>query len=121
MAKPANTLAVGEIFETVFWRNEGERKSDFPFRATEINGKKSDKIVLSAHAGIPLGRQVRVKVARVTRPQSAGRGFVEVEYLGPTAFALDPDIYLDKSVAKKLQVLLEAGFSILLDGPQGSG
>src|SRR5213079_1648568 len=30
-------------------------------------------------------------------------------------------VYLDPVVAKKLQVLLESGLNILLDGPQGCG
>ena len=116
-----STPRTGRIFETVFWRNQGEQKKTFPFRATHINGVKSDKVILCKDSSLPAGRTVRVKVTRVKRPQSKGRGLIEVQYLGPVAFVIDPDIYLDKSIAKKLQVLLEAGYSILLDGPQGTG
>jgi nitric oxide reductase NorQ protein len=41
--------------------------------------------------------------------------------VGPVDFVLDPDIWVDRNIATKLQVLLEGGYSILLDGPQGSG
>lgn len=112
---------MGEAFETVFWRNEGARQKEFPFRATLVNGKKSSKVILANDPTIPMGRPARVRVKKVTRPQSEGRGFIEVEYLGPVVFELDPEIYLDRQIARKLQVLLEAGYSILLDGPQGSG
>ena len=114
-------LQEGLAFETTFWRNEGAQKDAFPFRATHINGKRSPKVILCSGKAILLGKPVRVKVVRVTRLNSAGRGFAEVEYLGPVEFRLDPDIYVDKMLAKKLQVLLEAGQNILLDGPQGSG
>ena len=36
-------------------------------------------------------------------------------------FLIDSEFYLDKMIARKLQVLLDAGKSILLDGPQGTG
>ena len=113
--------SVGTTFETVFWRNEGVREKEFPYRATLINGVKSPKVVLCDDPTVKLGKPARVKVKRVTRPQSETRGLIEVEYLGPVQFELDPDIYIDRQIARKLQVLLEAGYSILLDGPQGSG
>ena len=122
MADPNSTSPEkGATFETVCWRNEGEQRDKFPFRATTINGVKSTKVILCADHAVPLGQPVRVKVTRVTRPQSPGRGFIEAAYLGLVTFPIDPDIYIDRQIAKKLQVLLEAGYSILLDGPQGSG
>lgn len=119
-SKPID-LNVGDIFESVFWRNEGAQKEVFPFRATHVGEVKSSKVILCADRGMPLGKPVRVKVTKIKRPQSDGRGFIEAEYVGPVDFVLDPDIWVDRNIATKLQVLLEGGYSILLDGPQGSG
>jgi nitric oxide reductase NorQ protein len=118
--KPVD-LKVGDHFETVFWRNEGAQQEAFPFRATHIGEAKSSKVILCADRSIALGKPARVKVTRIKRPQSDGRGFIEVEYQGPVDFQIDPEIWVEKNVAVKLQVLLEGGYSILLDGPQGSG
>ena len=115
------TLTDGDIVETVFWRNEGELEDRFPYRATHVNGVRSGKVLLCADQDVVPGRPARARVVRVKRPQSPGRGFYEVKHLGPVEFALDPDIYVDEHLARSLQVLLEAGYSILLDGPQGSG
>ena len=111
----------GSTFETVFWLNKGAQKETYPFRPTTIGSHKSNKVILCADRTAPLGKPVRVKVLKTKRPQSEGRGFIEVAYLGPVDFQIDPDIYVDPHIALKLQVLLEAGYSILLDGPQGSG
>jgi MoxR-like ATPase len=114
-------LKVGDTFETVFWRNEGAQKESFPYRATQVGEVKSNKVILCADRKMPLGKPVRARVTKVKRPQSSGRGFIEAEYMGPVEFVLSPDIWVDKNIATKLQVLLEGGYSILLDGPQGSG
>jgi len=114
-------LNVGDHFETVFWRNEGAQKEAFPFRATHVGDAKSNKVILCGDRSMPLGKPVRVKVNKVKRPQSDGRGFIEVAYQGPVEFQIDPAIWVEKNIATKLQVLLEGGYSILLDGPQGSG
>jgi MoxR-like ATPase len=114
-------LAVGDQFETVFWRNEGTQAENFPFRATHVGDAKSNKVLLCADRKMPLGKPVRVIVTRIKRPQSDGRGFIEVDYQGPVDFQIDPNIWVEKNIAIKLQVLLESGYSILLDGPQGSG
>jgi nitric oxide reductase NorQ protein len=111
----------GSTFETVFWLNQGAQKDAYPHRATTVGPHKSSKVILCADRSLPLGKPVRVKVLKTKRPQSEGRGFIEVAYLGPVDFQVDPDIYVDPHIALKLQVLLEAGYSILLDGPQGSG
>lgn len=109
-----------EVFESVFWRNDGQRQTEFPLRSNLINGVKCPKVILCRNGSVPLGQPVRVRVMKQTRPGNR-RGYIEVEYLGPVAFQLSSDIWVDKWIAKKLQILLEAGFSILLDGPQGSG
>jgi nitric oxide reductase NorQ protein len=116
-----SALSDGDIVETVFWRNEGEKKDRFPFRATHVNGRRAGKVLLCADQDVVPGRPCRARVLRVTRPGSPGRGFYEVKHLGQLEFALDPNIYVDRHLARSLQVLLEAGYSILLDGPQGSG
>jgi len=122
MSEPREALLQpGDVVETVFWRNDGQRREQFPFRATHINGVRITKILLCADPTIQAGNPSRAKVTRITRPKSDARGVIEVEYLGPIDFELDPDIYVDKSIGRRLQILLEAGFSILLDGPQGSG
>lgn len=43
-----------------------------------------------------------------------------VEFLAALRFHID-GVYLDPLVAKKLEVLLDSGLNILLDGPQGCG
>ena len=96
-------------------------KDTFPFRATHVSGERSDKVILCADQAVVPGRPVRARVERVKRPRAAGRGFYEVKHLGELEFALDPNIYVDKGISRALQALLEAGYSILLDGPQGSG
>lgn len=110
-----------DIIETTFWRNEGDQKGRYPFRATTADGERAQKVILSADQRIEVGKPVRVRVTRVTRPQSSDRGFIEAEFVELVEFRIDPDIYVDRSIARKLRVLLEAGYSILLDGPQGSG
>ena len=88
-------LDVGEHFETVFWRNEGAQQENFPFRATNVGDAESTKVILCADRKMPLGKPVRVKVIRIKRPQSDGRGFIEVEYQGPVDFQIDPDIWVE--------------------------
>lgn len=121
MAATKVELKQGDVFETVFEPNGGKQKEAFPYRATRINGRKADKVVLCADPKAGTDQTLRVEVVRVKRPGTAGRGFIEVKRLGPVRFELDPDIYLSKTIARKLEVFLEAGFSILLDGPQGTG
>ena len=114
-------LSVGDNIETVFWRNDGELKDTFPFRATHVFGRRCDKVILCSDQTIVPGRPALARVGRVKRPGSPGRGFYEVMYIGEVEFTLDPNIYVDEGIARALQALLEAGYSILLDGPQGSG
>ena len=61
-----------------------------------------------------------MKIAKIRKPNRSDRGAIEVEYLAPLEFRLE-GMYLDPIVAKKLQVALESGLNILLDGPQGCG
>src|SRR5262249_31484996 len=54
------------------------------------------------------------------KPDRTDRGAIEVEFVRAQEFKLE-GVYLDPLVARKLQVLLESGINILLDGPQGCG
>jgi nitric oxide reductase NorQ protein len=61
-----------------------------------------------------------VRVVAVHKPERDDRGRIEVEFVAhvwSTIFR----VYLDPVVSKKLQVLLQSGLNILLDGPQGCG
>ena len=60
------------------------------------------------------------KVKTITKPDRTDRGAIEVAYAGPAPFKIE-GVYVDPIVGKKLQILLESGLNILLDGPQGCG
>ncbi len=112
-------IKVGAIMETTFWANQVE-DSGFRFRATHLDGKRAPKVVLCddprVHAGVPC----MVKVTAVRKPNRNDRGSIEVEFVRTLDFKME-GVYLDPIVSKKLQVLLESGLNILLDGPQGCG
>jgi MoxR-like ATPase len=112
-------VRVGAVFETTFWVNPVE-DSRYRFRATHLDGKRAPKVVLSNDARITAGMPCMVKVKTVTKPERNDRGVIEVEYAGPAPFKIE-GVYVDPIVGKKLQVLLESGLNILLDGPQGCG
>jgi MoxR-like ATPase len=61
-----------------------------------------------------------VKVTAIRKPRRNDRGAIEVEFVRNLDFKVE-GVYLDPIVSKKLQVLLESGLNILLDGPQGCG
>ncbi|HJL37599.1 MAG TPA: MoxR family ATPase, partial [Polyangiaceae bacterium LLY-WYZ-15_(1-7)] len=71
-------------------------------------------------ARIQAGVPVMVRVEEVTKPKRDDRGIIRVAYARPAPFRLE-GVWLDPMVARKLQVLLESGLNILLDGPQGCG
>ena len=56
----------------------------------------------------------------IRKPKRQDRGAIEVEFLKQKEFQFE-GVYLDPLIAKQLQVLLESGLNILLDGPQGCG
>jgi len=109
----------GQIYETTFWPNPVEG-SDYRFRATHLGPAKAPKVVLCDDGRVRPGGRARVRVVRVHKPNRSDRGFIEVEFMQSAGLELS-GIYLDPEVSKKLQVLLESGLNILLDGPQGSG
>jgi MoxR-like ATPase len=112
-------LKLGTVMEATFWANP-VADSDFPYRATHLDGRRAPKVVLCADARIRAGVPCLVKLLAVHKPERADRGFVEVEFVRAQDFRLE-GVWLDPIVSRKLQVLLESGLNILLDGPQGCG
>lgn len=112
-------LKIGAVMETVFWANPAE-SSRFSFRATHLDGRRAPKVVLSDDARIQPGVPCLVKIEKIEKPDRADRGSIEVSFVRPAPFRIE-GVYIDPIVAKKLQVLLESGLNILLDGPQGCG
>ncbi|TWU00977.1 AAA family ATPase [Stieleria varia] len=112
-------LNVGMLVETTFWANPVQT-SGFRFRATHLNGRRAPKVILCDDARIVPGRPCRVKITAIKKASREDRGSIEVEFDRMLEFQLD-GVYLDPIVSKKLQVLLESGLNILLDGPQGCG
>lgn len=112
-------LKVGAVLETTFWANP-VTDSGFAFRATHLDGKRAPKVVLCNDPRVRAGVPCLVKIAAVHKPERDDRGHIEVTFVRLQEFRLE-GMYLDPMVSKKLQVLLESGLNILLDGPQGCG
>jgi MoxR-like ATPase len=112
-------LSVGDVMETTFWANPVE-ESDFRFRATHLDGKRAPKVVLCDDSRIRPGVPCLVKINAIKKPNRDDRGAIEVEFVQSLDFKIE-GVYLDPIVSKKLQILLESGLNILLDGPQGCG
>lgn len=109
----------GRLMEATFWLNPVESASQ-RFRATHLDGRRAPKVVLSDDARIAPGTPCRVRITAIHKKDRKDRGWIEVEFVEQLSF--EPDgIYLDPIVSKKLQVCLESGLNILLDGPQGCG
>ena len=112
-------VKIDGVYEATLWANQ-EEGSRFRLRATHLDARRAPKVVLSSDARIIAGIPCRVRVSDITKPDRADHGYIEVVYVGPAPFKLE-GIYIDPVVARKLQVLLESGLNILLDGPQGCG
>jgi len=112
-------LTPGRTVEATFWPNEQEG-STFRFRATHLDGRRAPKVILSNDERIVAGVPCLVRVTDVHKPERDDRGRIEVEFVGRAPFRIE-GVWLDPIVSKKLQVLLESGLNILLDGPQGCG
>jgi len=110
----------GRTVEATFWPNPAGEESAFRLRTTHLDGRRAPKVVLTNDERILAGVPCRVRVVSIHKPEREDRGRIEVEYVGPAPFRLE-GVYLDPVVSKKLQVLLEGGLNILLDGPQGCG
>src|SRR5690606_11302814 len=81
---------------------------------------RAPKVVLSNDTRITAGVPCLVAVKSISKPDRADRGAIEVEFVRAAPFRIER-VYVDPIVGKKLQILLESGLNILLDGPQGCG
>src|SRR6476620_432584 len=115
----AAELALGAIMEATFWPNP-VKDSAFRFRATHLDGRTAPKIILCDDVRIRPGIPCQVRLKAIHKLQRDDRGYIEAEFVKQQEFKIE-GVYLDPIVAKKLQVLLESGLNILLDGPQGCG
>ena len=113
------SIAVGKKYETTFWANPVQ-DSEFRFRATHLDGKRAPKVVLSDDARIQPGKSCLVQIKRVSKLNRNDRGAIEVDFIKMLDFRIE-GIWLDPIVSRKLQILLDSGLNILLDGPQGCG
>ena len=112
-------LPAGRVLETTFWANP-VAESSYRFRATHLDGQRAPKVVLCDDPRIRPGIPCLVKIVEVSKPDREDRGHIAVEFVSTQEMRLE-GVYLDPSVSRKLQVLLESGLNILLDGPQGCG
>jgi nitric oxide reductase NorQ protein len=112
-------LSAGMTGEATFWPNPVE-DSDFALRATHFDQRRAPKVVLTRDARVVAGSPCLVRIVSITKPERDDRGAIIVEWIGPAPFRLE-SVWLDPVVSKKLQVLLQSGLNILLDGPQGCG
>lgn len=112
-------LVPGRTVEAVFFPNPTE-SSEFRLRATHLDGRRAPKVVLTNDERVVPGIPCLVRVLKIHKPEREDRGRIEVEYVDKAPFKIE-GVYLDPLVSKKLQVLLESGLNILLDGPQGCG
>jgi MoxR-like ATPase len=112
-------LSAGMTVEGTFWANKVEA-SEFTMRATHLDGRRAPKVVLTSDPRVLAGVPCLVRVLEVRKPERSDRGAIVVEWAGPAPFRIE-GVYLDPLVSKKLQVALQSGLNILLDGPQGCG
>ena len=112
-------LRVGTTAQATFWNNP-VTGSGFRFRASHLDGRRAPKVVLCDDPRIRPGVPCEVRITAITKPERDDRGAIEVEFVRGLAFRLE-GVYLDPVASRKLQVLLESGLNILLDGPQGCG
>lgn len=112
-------VKVGAVMSATFWANPVS-ETRFRFRATHLDGKRAPKVVLTDDPRIRPGVPSQVKVIAIRKPNRTDRGAIEVEFVQQLDFRLE-GVYLDPVVSRKLQVALESGLNILLDGPQGCG
>lgn len=112
-------LTPGRVMEATFWINPVEGSS-YRFRATHLDGRRAPKVVLCDDQRIQPGQPCLVKIRQVRKAQRGDRGAILVEFVSAQQMRLE-GVYLEPVVTRKLQVLLESGLNILLDGPQGCG
>lgn len=112
-------IKLDAVMETTFYPNP-VKDSGYRFRATHLDGKRAPKVVLCDDSRIRPGLPCLVKIKNIKKTEREDRGMIVVEFVQAQPFKIE-GVYLDPIVSKKLQVLLESGLNILLDGPQGCG
>lgn len=112
-------IEVGTVMETTFWTNQ-VKDSGYRFRATHLDGKRAPKVVLCNDPGVRPGVPCMVRITSIIKPERNDRGLIEVAFVHALSLKLE-GVYIDPIVSRKLQILLESGLNILLDGPQGCG
>ena len=112
-------IRIGSVMETSFLTNP-VKESEYRFRATHLDGRRSPKVVLSDDPRIRPGASCQVEIVAIKKADRPDRGMIEVKFLRQLDFKIK-GVYLDPVVSRKLQILLESGLNILLDGPQGCG
>lgn len=114
-----NEIHVGAVMEATFSSNP-VKESGYRWRATHLDERRAPKVVLCDDPRVKVGVPCRVRIASVHKPDRPDRGMIVVEFVQTLSFKLE-GIYLDPIVSRKLQILLDSGLNILLDGPQGCG
>lgn len=110
---------VGATMEATFQPNPvGDSK--FRYKATHLDGRRAPKVILCDDPRVRPGIPCLVKIVEIKKPKREDRGAIHVEFVKLLDFRIE-GVWLDPVVAKKLQILLEGGLNILLDGPQGCG
>ncbi len=112
-------LTPGRVMEATFWANPVS-DSGYRFRATHLDGRRAPKVVLCDDLKVQPGVPCLVKIREVSKAEREDRGAIVVDFVSLQEMRLE-GVYLDPIVSRKLQVLLESGLNILLDGPQGCG
>jgi MoxR-like ATPase len=112
-------IKIGATMEVTFYLN-AVKDSGYRYRATHLDGRRAPKVVLCDDPRIRPGIPCLVRIQTIRKPEREDRGAIEVEFVSIQQFRIE-GVYLDPIVGKKLQVLLESGLNILLDGPQGCG
>ncbi len=107
------------VFEATLYRNERE-DSSHPLVTRVLDGKRAPKVVLSDDSQILPGVPCKVRITRVKESKGGKFGAIYVAWAGPAPFEIS-GMYVDPKVSLKLQVALDCGLNILLDGPQGCG
>jgi hypothetical protein len=111
----SDDLKVGLEMEATFWPNP-VAGSPFRFRATHLDGLRAPKVVLCDDPRIQPGVPCSIKITNIRKRKREDRGAIEVEFVKQKEFQFE-GVYLDPLIGKQLQVLLESGLNILLDGP----
>jgi MoxR-like ATPase len=115
-SRPGQRVRPGEQFTTTFKLNP-KRDSQHHLRATHIDGRPAAKAVLSNDPSIHPGSRVVVRVVAVRRPRAQRRGAIIVKKVRDAR----ADFCIPEADFQRIVALLGRRYSLLLDGPQGTG